>query len=294
MKLLITGGTGFIGSALCSRLLADNHEVIILSRTPQRVKAPMQGISVLSQLKDGQVFDIVINLAGEPIANKRWSQSQQQEIINSRIAITQQLISYFKGLSTKPELFISGSAIGYYGIGQTDEPIDESSAPDNSFSSQLCQQWEAEARQAQQLGIRTCLLRTGIVLGHGGALAKMMPLFKLGLGGQIGQGKQWMPWVHLDDLVGIILYCITDTKVEGAINGTAPVPVTNQEFSRTLAAVLHRPCVVPLPAVVVKLLMGQMGEELLLAGKKILPQKIIAAGYQFKYNQLKQALLDIV
>ena len=199
MKLLVTGGTGFIGSALCSRLLADNHEVVILSRSPQLVKAPMQGVSDLSQLNNSQAFDVVINLAGEPIAEKRWSQSQQQQIINSRVAITKQLISYFKGLSTKPELFISGSAIGYYGIGQTDEQIDENSAPDNSFSSQLCQQWEAEARLAQQLGIRTCLLRTGIVLGHGGALAKMLPLFKLGLGGQIGQGKQWMSWVHLDD-----------------------------------------------------------------------------------------------
>lgn len=293
MNILITGGTGFIGSALCKRLLKDKHELFVLTRQPEKIKAPVCGISELKQLK--VKIDVVINLAGEPIANKRWSELQKQRIINSRIETTQNLVTYFKNTEHKPGVLINGSAIGYYGIGSGDESIDESVSGDNSFSSQLCQQWEKTALQAKDLGIRTCLLRTGIVLGKGGgALSKMLTPFKLGLGGKIGNGKQWMSWIHLDDLVGIILYCIENNELTGAINGTAPNPVNNTEFSKTLAKVLHRPSILPMPAFVVKLLMGQMGDELLLSGKKIIPLKVLDAGYQFKYQKLEPALLSIV
>ncbi len=295
MNVLITGATGFIGSALCSRLLKDQHHIVVLSRHPQAVKAPLTGISDLKQLKSNTVFDVVINLAGEPIADKRWSDQQKQRILSSRLDTTQKLIACFKTMAQKPKLFISGSAIGYYGTGKTNDVIDETGSGDESFSSQLCQQWEATALQAEALGIRTCLLRTGIVLGKGGgALKKMLPPFKLGLGGKIGDGKQWMPWIHLDDLVGIILYCIDHDELKGAVNGTSPNPVTNYVFTKTLGKALKRPTILPMPAMAVKLLMGQMGEELLLSGKKVLPTKILGAGYQFQYEALEKALLDIV
>lgn len=291
----MTGGTGFIGVALCSRLLEDRHDIVVLSRHPEAIKSPVKGIADLGQIKDDAIFDVVINLAGEPIASKRWSERQKQRIIDSRINTTQQLISYLQRAAHKPKVLISGSAIGYYGVGATNDVIDENSPGDDSFSSQLCQQWEALALQAETLGIRTCLLRTGIVLGKGGgALSKMLFPFKIGLGGRIGQGKQWMPWVHLNDLLGIILYCIDHDSLKGAINGTAPKPVTNQEFTRTLGKVLKRPAVFPLPVIVVKLLMGQMGEELLLAGKRVLPIKISDAGYKFQYEKLENALFDVL
>jgi uncharacterized protein (TIGR01777 family) len=295
MNILITGGTGFIGSTLCSRLLEENNKIVVLSRHPEKIKPPIKAIADLNDLKDSDIFDVVVNLLGEPIANKRWSEKQKHQIFSSRIDITKKLISYFEKLDNKPKLLISGSAIGYYGIDKTDNIIEEKEKGDNSFSSELCQKWEAEALKAETLGIRTCLLRTGIVLGkNGGALSKMLLPFKMGLGGRIDHGKQWMSWIHIDDLVGIILYCINHDNLKGAINGTSPNPVTNQVFTKTLGMILKRPTIFPMPAIVVKLLMGKMGEELLLAGKKIIPKKVLDAGYIFKYKTLEEALINVV
>ena len=296
MNILITGGTGFIGSTLCSRLLEEgNNKIVILSRHSEKIKPPIQAIAELNELKDNDAFDVVINLAGEPIANKRWSDQQKHQIFSSRINTTEKLIAYLETLENKPKLLISGSAIGYYGIDKTDTVIEEKDNGDNSFSSELCQKWEAVALKAEKLGIRTCLLRTGIVLGkNGGALNKMLLPFKMYLGGRIGNGKQWMSWIHIDDLIGIILHCINHDNLKGAVNGTSPNPVTNQAFTRTLGTVLKRPTIFPMPALVVKLLMGQMGEELLLAGKQIRPKKALNAGYIFKYKTLEEALIKIV
>ncbi len=295
MNILITGGTGFIGSALCAHLLKENNKIVILSRYPEKIKHPIKAIADLSDLQDSDIFDVVINLAGEPIANKRWSDKQKNQIFSSRIDITEKLISYFEKLDNKPKLLISGSAIGYYGVGKTDNIIEEKEGGDNSFSSELCQKWEAVALKAEKLGIRTCLLRTGIVLGkNGGALSKMLFPFKMCLGGIIGHGKQWMSWIHIDDLTGIILYCINHDNLKGAINGTSPNPVTNKEFTKTLGMTLKRPTIFPMPEIVVKLLMGKMGEELLLAGKKITPKKVLDAGYKFTYKTLEEALTNIV
>ena len=295
MNILITGGTGFIGRALCQQLLANGHQLVVLSRRPAQLSSPIIAIDSLSKLPSDRPIDAVVNLAGEPIADKRWSQRQQQRIVNSRMHITQALINYFKSTTPKPQVFISGSAIGYYGIHGEQIISDELQDGDSSFSSQLCQQWEALAMEAQQLGIRTCLLRTGIVLGkHGGALQKMLLPFKLGLGGKIGSGQQWMPWIHLQDVIGIIEYCLQHNSVNGPINVTAPQPVTNQNFSRALGHALHRPAILPMPAFVIRLLFGQMGTELLLSGKKVLPAKILAEGYTFKYQNLEQALKQII
>lgn len=305
MNFLICGGTGFIGSALCTHLLKNNNTIVIKTRHPEKVDGSMRGIDRLNDLDPKEVFDVVVNLTGEPIANKRWSASQKKKIIDSRLHTTEEIIDFLKHTKQKPKLFVSGSAIGFYGIdsstGSENEAIAEdvtlggNNLGDDSFSSRLCKQWEASALQAESLGIRTCLLRTGIVLGKGGgALAKMTLPFKLGLGGKIGSGKQWMPWIHLDDLIGIIDYCISEESINGPINGTAPNPVTNAEFTIALGRAVKRPTILPMPACVVKLLMGEMGEELLLAGKKVLPMKAQQAGYQFKYEYLESALADIV
>lgn len=293
MKILITGGTGFIGSALCSRLLEDKkHTVILLTRYPEKVKSPLQGISNLEQLSNDVGIDVVVNLAGEPIADKRWTKQQKQRIINSRIGTTQNLMDYFESIEHKPKLLINGSAIGYYGVDENNDPVNEEATGDASFSSQLCLQWESVAVQAEQMGIRTCLLRTGIVLGKGGGvLSKMLLPFKMGLGGKIGNGKQWMSWIHLHDLVGIILYCMDHDNLKGGINGTSPNPVKNETFTKVLGKVLQRPAFLPMPKIAVKLLMGQMGEELLLKGKKILPEKVLESGYKFQYPYLEEALL---
>ncbi|MGK0441769.1 MAG: hypothetical protein ACJA0N_001570 [Pseudohongiellaceae bacterium] len=295
MNILISGGTGFIGTALCSHLTKKDHNVVVITRYPELLGSKMKGVNKSIKIPAEQDFDVVINLAGEPIANKRWSKSQKRKILESRLDITEQLIAYFREATNKPALFISGSAIGYYGIGETNEAIDEDCMGDDSFSSSLCTQWEESAMQAESLGIRTCILRTGIVLGkNGGALAKMLPPFKLGLGGKIGTGKQWMPWIHLNDVIGIIGHCINDKTLKGPINCTAPYPVTNTVFTEVLGQLLKRPTVCQMPVIVIKLLMGQMGKELLLAGKKVVPFKVQRAGYQFQYEAIESALSDIL
>ena len=290
MKILISGGTGFIGSELCAKLL-EEHEVIVLSHSPSKTSPPVRGIASLDAVTNAEKIDIAINLAGEPIADKRWTAGRKSKISSSRLETTTAFIELFQRLNNKPSAFISGSAIGYYGISKSDDAITETAKGDDSFSSLLCQEWESVALEAQKMGIRTCLLRTGIVLGSsGGALAKMLPPFKLGLGGKIGSGEQWMPWIHIKDMVSIIQYCINNPKLEGPINCTAPDPVTNLFFSQSLAAELKRPCFFSMPSVVVKILMGEMGEELLLSGKRVVPQKLMDENFNFAHKDLQLAL----
>ena len=296
MKILITGGTGFIGTALYNKLLNNKtNEITVLSRHPEQKKPQVNSINSLNGLEKNTSFDVIINLAGEPIADKKWTKDQKQKIISSRIDTTENIIEYIKHSITKPKLLISGSAIGYYGINQSNKDHDENDTFDESFSSELCKQWESAALQANTYGVRTCLLRTGIVLGkNGGALKKMLPPFKMALGGKIGSGEQWMSWIHLDDLVGIILHCIKQDSITGPINGTSPNPSTNNNFTKALGKALKRPTFMPMPKIVIKMLMGQMGVELLLSGKKILPIKALEYGYQFQYPTLDRALNNIL
>ena len=296
MKTLITGGTGFIGSALCNELLKDkNNEITILSRNPEKTLPQVKSINNLNTIEKNASFDIIINLAGEPIADKKWTKEQKQKIISSRIDTTEDIIEFIKNSENKPKLLISGSAIGYYGIEQSNTDHDENDMSDDSFSSDLCKKWEETALQANTYGVRTCLLRTGIVLGkNGGALSKMLMPFKMGLGGKIGSGEQWMSWIHLDDLVGIILHCIKQDTLNGPINGTAPKPSTNDDFTKALGKALNRPTFMPMPKIIINMLMGQMGVELLLSGKKIMPTKALDSGYQFKYTTLDSALDNII
>ncbi len=296
MKILITGGTGFIGRPLCRSLLGQGHELVVVSRRAA-THEPQLNLSFVATVNEtyGQSFDALINLAGEPIAEKRWGEQQKAKIIQSRIEATKALQQYCAQAATKPQVLISGSAIGYYGVGIDSDEVTEAHGSDESFSSEVCQRWEQAAQNIAEQGIRTCVLRTGIVLGPGGgALAKMLLPFKLGLGGPIGGGEQWMPWVHMDDMVTIIERCLADPALSGAINCTAPNPVTNREFSKILGRCLHRPAVIPMPGFVLSLALGQMAEELLLAGKKVIPTKLTDVGHRFRFTRLEAALADVL
>lgn len=296
--ILLTGGSGFIGQQLVPTLLNAGHTITIFTRNPKKTSAIFQQqvatIDNLDDLTEDDHFDAVINLAGQGIGDQRWTDTVKQQLRDSRLITTADLVEYLKRAKQKPEVFISGSAIGVYGL-HGDEKLDEQASGDDSFSSKLCRDWEDQAAEAEVLGIRCCYLRTGVVLGkNGGALSKMLPPFKMALGGPMGSGKQWMSWVHMDDLVGAILYTLETPSIRGPINGTAPNPVTNKEFSKTLGAALNRPAIIPMPEFVLKLMMGEMAEELLLSGQRVVPAKLTQSGFEFKYPHLDGALRDII
>jgi uncharacterized protein (TIGR01777 family) len=293
--ILVTGGSGFIGRNLCKRLTGSAEKIIVLSRNPvNAAKVLPQSVEIISDLTQlNEPVDILINLAGEPIA-ERWSEKRKATITQSRIQTTQALCEYFKQADKPLSVVISGSAIGYYGGGiANNQPVTEKGAVEPNFSSKLCADWENTAQQFEQLGARVCLLRTGIVLGEQGALSKLLPAFKLGLGGAIASGKQWMPWIHIDDMVEIIVFAIQN-DLSGPINCTAPNPVTNREFAKTLGKVLKRPAIAPMPAAIVKLLFGQMGDELMIQGQSVIPQKVQDRGFQFNYSDLHSALRQLL
>ncbi len=296
MNILITGGSGLIGKALCNKLKQENN-LTVLTRHPQKAKARLgQGIQLiesLNELQDLNDFDAVINLAGEPIAEQRWSQTQKQQICQSRWQITQRLVDLIKASSQPPKVLISGSAIGIYGR-QDAQPIDETFTDfHNEFSHQVCQQWEAIANQVNQI-TRVCTLRTGIVLSpHGGALKKMLPPFKMGLGGKMASGYQYMSWIHLEDMVAAIRWLLSQDNLQGPFNLTAPHPVTNREFTRHLASALHRPVLLPMPAAILRLIFGEMS-EILIYGQHVLPSKLIESGFEFLFPELEPALQDLV
>jgi uncharacterized protein (TIGR01777 family) len=301
--VLITGGTGFIGRHLCQRLVAENWQVIVSTRNsqagarqlPDHIRDNVRLIESLDQLEPETVIDGLINLAGEPLAKGRWTAARKQTFYTSRIGTTEQLYRFFADRAQRPEVVISGSAVGFYGAGNGDnKPVDESSPAEDNFSHQLCSRWEQSAAPFEALGARLVYLRTGIVLGHGGALEKMLPPFKLALGGPIGDGQQWMPWIHIADIVAVIMHCLSNANISGPVNATAPNPVTNAEFSTALGAVLHRPALLPMPALLVKILFGQMGEELLLQGQQVIPRKVQDSGFNFQYPLLQQALSNLL
>jgi len=298
MKILITGGTGFIGRALCPALIAAGHSLTIFSRYPGRVNKTYGNqavaLSAMKTLTESHEFDAIINLSGAPVFGELWSEERKKVLLQTRVDMTQDLVQYIAKAQIKPKVFLSGSGVGFYGD-QGDTILDESSsAHDDNFSRQLCVQWEAEAEKAKEYGVRVCQLRTGLVLGKdGGFLKPLIFPFKLGLGGRMGSGNQWMPWIHLDDHVAICQMLLENTELSGEINLTAPHPVINREFARILARVLRRPAFLPLPGWTLKMLFSEMA-ELLLGSQRVIPKRLLDAGYQFKFPELETAMRDIL
>lgn len=293
MHVLITGGTGFIGRALCQQLLRAGHEPCVLTRSPAKAAAKLPGVRLIEQLEEAGPMEAVVNLAGEPLADGRWTMQRKQEFRDSRIGTTQRLLHWIASQAVRPRVLVSGSAIGYYGP-RDDMPVNEDAPAGNDFAAQLCRDWEAEALHARALGVRTCIVRIGIVLGKdGGALAKMLPPFKLGAGGPMGDGMQWMSWVHRQDLLRLIVWLLEHEHAQGAYNGTAPTPLRNRDFAHTLGKVLHRPAVLTTPAIALKLMFGEMA-ALLLTGQQVVPVRAQAEGFVFEHPELQGALHDLL
>ena len=297
MKIFITGGTGLVGSHLIPLLLQKKHTVTALSRNIEKAQSILgnnvEFCDSLGKLTSLDEYDAVINLAGEPIAGKRWTELQKQKLCQSRWEITKKLTQLIKAGTNPPQVFISGSAIGYYG-NKGDIIVTEDTEPHEEFTHKLCRTWEAFAMEAESSKTRVCLLRTGIVLSSkGGMLAKILPIFKLGLGGTTGSGKQYISWIHIEDMAGIISFLLTTSQINGAINMTSPIPVTNKKFSKTLANVLKLPCIFKVPSIVISLFMGE-ASTLLLDGQRAIPQKLELNKYQFRYKDIQSALIDIL
>ena len=293
MRVLITGGTGFIGQALCPRLEAAGHDVVILTRqsSPRLPRGVAAAVTRLGELDAGD-FGAVINLAGAPIDAARWTESRRKLLLESRVNTTAAVVEWLRGASRQPRALLSASAVGYYGE-QGDRPITEDTPPTPGFTHELCAAWEREAEKAAASGIRVCRMRIGVVLDRdGGALAKMLPAFRLGAGGRLGSGRHYFPWIHRDDTVAICQWLLENPEASGAYNVGAPNPVTNAEFTRALGRALRRPTVLPMPEAALKLLFGELS-ELLLASDRMLPQRLLAEGFQFRYPDIDRALAAI-
>jgi uncharacterized protein (TIGR01777 family) len=293
MKILVTGGTGFVGQSLCPALAADGHEVVILTRQPAP-RLPKGGVSSVTRLDglDASDFGGVVNLAGAPIGDGRWTEARKKLLLESRVDTTARLVEWMARAKRRPPVLVSASAVGYYGE-QGDRLITEDTPPTPGFTHDLCAAWEREAEKAAGLGVRVCLMRIGVVLDQGGgALAKMLPAFRMGAGGRLGTGKHWFPWIHRADVTAICQWLLANDKASGAYNVGAPNPVTNAEFTRALGRALGRPTVLPMPEAALKLLFGDMS-ELLLVSDRMLPKRLLDEGFKFRYPDLDRALAAI-
>lgn len=272
MNIAVTGASGFIGQRLMASLGTE-----------------ARAVSLRGDLTLLAGTDAVVHLAGEPVS-QRWTKDVREKIRSSRVDGTRRLVDAMR--ARPPRVLVSASAVGYYGS-RGDQMLTESSPPADGFLGNVCREWEKAALQAEDFGVRVVCLRNGLVLGHGGGLQKMMLPFKLGIGGKVGDGRQWMPWIHLEDAVGLIEFAISSSKLRGPVNATAPHPVTNAEFTRALASALHRPAILPVPKFALHLLYGEMA-EIIYASQRVIPEAAIGAGYQFRFPMLDGALLDIV
>ena len=295
MKVAISGATGLIGTALRESLTADGIEILALSRKPS--VPPLE--TIVWDVENGRFdaspleeVDAVVHLAGEPI-DQRWTDARKKAIRDSRVKSTRLLVEGLKSLEKRPKVLISGSAIGFYGD-RGDEVLEESSPPGSGFLPETCQAWEHAAMEAMGLGIRTAVLRTGIVLSsRGGALKTMLLPFRLGIGGPLGGGKQWMSWIHIDDLVGAIRHIMEKDDLMAAVTGTAPAPATNAEFTRALGRTLSRPAFLPAPTFGIRLAFGEMA-SILVESQRVLPKKLLETGYRFRFPELPGALRDVL
>jgi uncharacterized protein (TIGR01777 family) len=300
MNILISGGTGMLGRALCSVLLAQGHQLTVLSRRPHKVRslcgATVKPMESLDQWLPEMHFDAVINLAGAPILDLPWTESRKHTLWASRIHLTETLVAAILRAKSKPAILLSGSAIGYYGDCGEATCSDAFALPNPSahdFGARLCAAWETAANLATQEGVRVCLLRTGLVLSRrGGLLGRMRLPFKLGLGARLGDGLQWMSWIHLDDYVAALLHLLNLPDACGAFNFTAPKPVRNAEFTALFAASLGRPAAFTLPTFLLHMFLGQRA-YLLLGGQRVLPERLLGSAYTFRHPELAEALQSL-
>jgi uncharacterized protein len=305
MKVAIAGATGFVGSCLVKRLQKEGMEVVILTRSASHAQRifpstafPNVNIVTYTPTTSGSwqsaiaSCDGVVNLAGEPIGEGRWTSERKQEILNSRKLGTQKIVEAIASSNPKPNVLVNASAIGYYGTSET-ATFDENSPPGNDFLAQVCQAWEAEAQKVTEVGVRLVILRLGIVLGTGGALGKMITPFKLFAGGPIGNGQQWFSWIHVDDVVNLILQALTRSEMQGAYNATAPTPVRMTELSTTMGQVMNRPSWLPVPPFAIEALLGE-GAIVVLEGQQVLPKRTQGFGFQYKYSSVEPALAQIL
>ena len=296
MNITLTGATGLVGSRVVAALLAAGNKLHVLGRRrsgklPETVAFSAWDAASAPPPESLVDADAIIHLAGEPVA-QRWNDDVKRRIRESRVNGTHNLVQAISKLPQKPAVLICASAVGYYGS-RGDDMLPEDAAPGSDFLSQVCVDWEKEATAAEQFGLRVVRVRIGVVLdGRGGALQRMLPPFKLGLGGRIGSGRQWISWIHLDDLAGIFRFAL-ENPVSGPINGVAPYPVTNADFTKALAAAVHRPAIFPVPLLALKLMFGEMS-EVLLASQRVQPRQAETAGFRYKFPQLEPALSDLL
>ena len=299
MKVVVTGATGFVGQEVVKQLLIAGDEVIVLTRNVAKAAITLGSSCRYYQWEDGEALppsealegvDGIINLMGETIS-KRWDEPQKKKIYNSRINGTRKLVEAIEKLKVKPKVFVSTSAVGIYG-NRGPEEINESSSLADDFLAKVCKDWENEANKAKNYGVRVVMIRLGIVLGRkGGALAKMLPIFKLGLGGPLGSGNQYMSWIHVRDIATMFIEAVKNNELKGVFNGTSPYPATNSEFTKLLGKVLGRPAFLPVPSIALKLALGEMS-QLLLEGQKVLPVKFKEAKFRYRYSTLEMALKE--
>lgn len=303
MKIIVSGATGLIGRELVQRLAAKGHDVTCLVRGRiewqawDRMSVVRWDVErgVIEDVSKLEAHDAVVHLAGEPVAEGRWTEEKKRRIRDSRVQGTKFLVETCAKLKEPPRAFLSSSAIGFYGFNHADEILTEASPAGSDFLARVCVEWEDAARPAEAFGARTVYLRTGVVLTkEGGALAKLLPIFKLGAGGKVGDGQQFMSWIEFDDELRAIEFLLDNKEAKGAFNLTAPQPVTNAEFTDTLARVLSRPAFFKVPAFAAKLGFGEMADSLLLGGARVVPERLQAAGFQFKFPQLEPALRSLL
>ncbi len=293
MEIMITGGTGFVGRALAARLLLAGHRVRVLTRSVTRGRTVLGDEVELTDQVSVEGCDAVINLAGEGIADGRWTSSRKRALVDSRVGLTRRIVSAIGAAKLRPRVLISASAVGFYGDGGEAE-LSEESPRGHGFLAELCEAWEREALRAGDQGARVVVVRLGVVLGRdGGALEKMLVPFRLGLGGRIGSGRQFMSWIHLADLVELLIRAISDGAMQGVYNGVAPEPVTNRALARALGRALGRPAVLPVPAPALRVLMGEAA-SVLLTSQRALPSRALEAGFTFRFPMLADALHDLL
>lgn len=297
MDILITGGTGAIGRVLCRTLHEKGHSLTVLSRKPAKVQpicgASVAAIASLADLPPSARFDAVVNLAGEAVIGPYWTEKRKKLLWDSRVTLTGQLVDFIERAKFKPSVLINTSAVGYYGDGG-DKILDEETPGSGGFAHKLCDGWEQAARRAGQSGVRVCIVRFGLVLmPHGGLLKSMLPSFRLGLGARLGDGRQWMPWIHCQDLVAMLEWLLEKPELSGVFNGVSPNPVTNREFTACLAKQLRRPAFLFVPAFLLRLMLGEMG-GLLVEGQRAVPKRMLEAGFQFRHAGLDSALAEIL